>query len=145
MAATNEQSIAIWLEGVALVAIFVLELKEYRRQGRERVGQHRESAAQMAIMQSQADATRANAEAAKDNAEALKNSERAWILVRTLRTGPYRRDGRWVWNDGRPLTMADTLRNEHLKPELIGYAIKNYGRTPGWVRLIGAMRGSWKR
>jgi hypothetical protein len=53
---TNEQSIAIWLEGIALVAIFILELVEYKRQGREGIEQHRESAAQMAILQSQADA-----------------------------------------------------------------------------------------
>jgi len=30
---TNEQSVAVWLEGLALVAIFGLELKEYWRQG----------------------------------------------------------------------------------------------------------------
>jgi hypothetical protein len=40
---TNEQSIAIWLEGIALVAIFILELVEYKRQGRERIEQHKES------------------------------------------------------------------------------------------------------
>jgi hypothetical protein len=78
---TNEQSIAIWLEGLALVAIFGLELKEYRRQGRERIQQHVESAAQMAIMQSQADAAKANAEAAKLGAQAVLNSERAWIEI----------------------------------------------------------------
>ena len=78
---TNEQSIAIWLEGIALVAIFFLELKEYRRQGRERIEQHRESAAQMAIMQSQADAAKANAEAAKLSAQAVLNSERAWVEI----------------------------------------------------------------
>jgi hypothetical protein len=32
--ALHEQLIAIWLEGIALVAIFFLELKEFRRQGR---------------------------------------------------------------------------------------------------------------
>jgi len=78
---TNEQSVAIWLEGIALVAIFVLELKEYRRQGRERIEQQKESAAQMAIMQSQADAAKANAEAAKLGAKAVLNSERAWVEI----------------------------------------------------------------
>jgi hypothetical protein len=86
---TNEQSIAIWLEGIALVAIFFLELKEYRRQGRERAEEHKESAAQMAIMQSQADAAKDAAEAAKANAEAAKLSaqavltgERAWVEIK---------------------------------------------------------------
>src|SRR5260370_29685714 len=63
----HEQSLAIWLEGFALVAIFFLELKEYKRQGRERIEQHKESAAQMAILQRQADA--------------LVNSERAWVIA----------------------------------------------------------------
>jgi hypothetical protein len=61
---TNQQSLALWLEGIALVAIFILELVEYKRQGQERKDQHDESVAQMKIMQSQADA--------------LVNSERAW-------------------------------------------------------------------
>jgi len=78
---TNEQSIAIWLEGIALVAIFFLELKEYRRQGRDKKEQHQEWVRQMAIMQSQADAAKANAEAAKLGAQAVLNSERAWIEV----------------------------------------------------------------
>jgi hypothetical protein len=74
---TNEQSVAIWLEGIALVAIFFLELKEYRRQGRDKKEQQEEWLKQMAIMQSQADAARANAEAAKLGAQAVLNSERA--------------------------------------------------------------------
>jgi hypothetical protein len=78
---TNEQSIAIWLEGIALVAIFFLELKEYRRQGRDKKEQHEEWLKQMAIMQSQADAAKANAEAAKLGAQAVLNSERAWVEI----------------------------------------------------------------
>jgi hypothetical protein len=70
---TNEP-IAIWLEGLALVAIFGLELAEYKRQGRERREQHEESAAQMKI-------ARASADAAKASADAVLNSERAWVLV----------------------------------------------------------------
>ena len=77
---TNEP-LAIWLEGLALVAIFGLELVEYKRQGRERIEQHKESAAQMAIMQNQADAAKANAEAARLNAQAVLNAERAWIEI----------------------------------------------------------------
>jgi hypothetical protein len=83
-----QESLALWLEGLALVAIFGLELKEYRRQGADRIAQHKESADQMAIMQSQADAATANAEAASLNAEAAKqmlgliiNKERARLRV----------------------------------------------------------------
>jgi hypothetical protein len=80
--ALHEQSLAIWLEGLALVAIFGLELKEYWRQGSERKEQHEESLAQMMIMQSHADAARDNAIAAKLNAQAVLNSERAWVEIK---------------------------------------------------------------
>ncbi len=82
------ESLAIWAEGIALVAIFFLDWREYRRQGKERADQHRETADQMAIMQSQADAAKANADAAKDSADALVNSERAWVLVETAKIRP---------------------------------------------------------
>jgi len=75
---SNHEWLAIWLEGVALVAIFFLDWREYKRQGRERTEQHEESAAQLAIMQSQADAARDNANTAKEGAEAAKaNAEAA--------------------------------------------------------------------
>ena len=55
----HEQSVAIWLEGLALVAIFGLELKEYfRQEGQER-------------------AARANARADDDHAESgTRNRDR---------------------------------------------------------------------
>jgi len=72
------QAVAIWLEGIALVLILALDWREYRKQGVDRIAQHKESNLQMAIMQSQADATRENAIAAKDGAEAAKaNAEAA--------------------------------------------------------------------
>lgn len=49
---TKYESIAIWAEGIALVFIFFLDWREYRRQGKERAEQHKEAAAQMEIMQS---------------------------------------------------------------------------------------------
>jgi hypothetical protein len=61
------EPLAMWLEGIALVAIFGLELVEFKRQGRERKEAREESAAQLRIMQSQADA--------------VVNSERAWIVA----------------------------------------------------------------
>jgi hypothetical protein len=72
------ESVAIWLEGIALVLILALDWREYRKQGADRIEQHKESNLQMAIMQSHADATRENATAAKDGAEAAKaNAEAA--------------------------------------------------------------------
>src|SRR5260370_40691021 len=57
--------VAIWLEGIALVAIFFLDWREYRRQGDERqkqesdrTKQHEETAAQMDIWRKQIHADR---------------------------------------------------------------------------------------
>jgi len=61
--------IAIWLEGIALVAIFVLDWRERKDQRKDREEQHKETLAQLDVSQKQA--------------EALINSERAWVLVET--------------------------------------------------------------
>ena len=62
---TTYEFIAIWLEGIALVAIFGLDLREYRKQGRERlkqeqerIEQHKETAVQMDIWRKQIHADR---------------------------------------------------------------------------------------
>jgi hypothetical protein len=104
---TNQQSLAIWIEGLALVAIFGLELKEYKRQGRDRVEQQRESAAQMKIAQDAANAAKASAEAARLNAQAVINAERPWIVIEIERIDEqsYQVRGR---NKGRtPADMID--------------------------------------
>lgn len=110
----NEQSLAVWLEGLALVAIFWLELKEYKRQGRERKEQHDQMVAQMAIMQSQADA-------ANTSAKALICSERAWLLVEIGKLQPF----------------------EHKPNQLqilwIFPTIKNYGKTPARMKRVAGI------
>jgi hypothetical protein len=75
------ESLAVWIEGFALVAIFFWDRLDNR-------SAHKETLKQMAIMQSQADAAKdaaeaaiANAEAAKLGAQAVLNSERAWIEI----------------------------------------------------------------
>jgi hypothetical protein len=61
----NYEFIAIWLEGIALVALFFLDWREYRNQGRERENQEkdraeqrRESSDQMEIWRKQIHADR---------------------------------------------------------------------------------------
>lgn len=78
---TKYEAVAIWLEGIALVAIFIWDRKDSH-------DAHKETLKQMAIMQSQAnagkdaaEAAKANAEAAKLGAQAVLNSERAWIEI----------------------------------------------------------------
>jgi hypothetical protein len=116
---TNEQSIAIWLEGLALVAIFGLELKEYKRQGRERKEQHEESAAQLKIMQSQADA--------------LVNSERAWVVAELVPQAVRFDNKHWcrIVGDGRvSMSIEEILAGHHLRYRL---KLTNMGRTPAQI------------
>lgn len=75
------EALAMWLEGVALILIFGLELSEYKRQGTERAEEHRESAEQMTVMKSQAAAAAANAESARLTAQAAINAQRPWIVI----------------------------------------------------------------
>jgi hypothetical protein len=111
---TNQQSLAIWLEGLALVAIFGLELAEYKRQGRERKDQHEESAAQMRIAKDAATA-------AKASADAVLNSERAWIEISL---GPWEKD---PW---------DTEEDEDNVFFVCSIQIKNHGRTIARVESV---------
>jgi hypothetical protein len=113
---TNQQSLAIWLEGLALVAIFWLELAEYKRQGRERKEQNEESATQMRIARDAADA-------AKASADAIRNSERAWILAD-------------IGNLPNVNPTPNSVQILWIFPTL-----KNYGKTPARIkRIAGVVR-----
>ena len=57
--------IAIWLEGIALVAIFVLDWKERRDQRKDREQQHKETLAQLKVSQKQVEAAQEQVEAAQ--------------------------------------------------------------------------------
>ena len=54
---------AIWLEGIALVAIFVLDWKERRDQREDREQQHKETLAQLKVSQKQVEASLEQVEA----------------------------------------------------------------------------------
>ena len=110
---TNEQSLAIWIEGLALVAIFWLELKEYKRQGRDRIEYEKESAAQRKIAQDAADA-------AKASAQAVLNSERAWIEISL----------------GPPEIDPRDDENVVLDLFVCSIQIKNHGRTIARVESV---------
>jgi hypothetical protein len=110
---TNE-ALALWVEGIALVAIFGLELAEYKRQGRERRDQHEESATQMRIARDAADA-------AKASADAVRNSERAWILAS-------------IGNLPNVNPTPNSVQVLWIFPTL-----KNYGKTPARIKRIAGV------
>ncbi len=68
------EPIAVWLEAIALIAIFFLDWNERRENRKERREQHRETAAQLMVAQSQAEATKKSADAAIEAALAAKKS-----------------------------------------------------------------------
>src|SRR6266436_332529 len=70
----SHQYLALWLEGIALLAIFFWDRFDASQQ-------HKQTLAQMEIMQNQARATETAANAANKSAEALINSERAWVIA----------------------------------------------------------------
>jgi len=70
----NHESLAIWLEGIALVAIFYLDWRERRDQRKERKTQHEETATQLAASQKQVEAAIKSADAAIEAALAAKKS-----------------------------------------------------------------------
>lgn len=114
----NEQSIAIWLEGIALVAIFFLELKEYRRLGRDKKEQREDWLSQMAVMQSQADD--------------LVNSERAWIVAELVPQAVKFGDHwcRIVGSGYATVSTEEVLAGHNLRYKL---KFANMGRTPAQI------------
>jgi hypothetical protein len=68
------EPIAVWLEAIALIAIFFLDWKEKKENRKERREQHKETAAQLQVAQSQAEATKMSADAAIEAAMAAKKS-----------------------------------------------------------------------
>jgi hypothetical protein len=68
------ETIAVWLEAIALAAIFFLDWKERKENRKERQEQHDENTAQLKVAQSQAEATQKSADAATEAALAAKKS-----------------------------------------------------------------------
>jgi hypothetical protein len=115
--------VAVWLEGIALVAIFVLDWCERRDQRKERRQQHRETAEQLSVAIRSADA-------AKASADAFINSERAWVMADIEHDSdkwsehPKRNGVRIVSGSG---AGGDTIC---FYAQLV---CRNEGRSPAWI------------
>jgi hypothetical protein len=120
------ESIAIWLEGIALVAIFVWDRLDSRKQ-------HEETLAQMEVMRNQARATETAANAATKSVEALINSERAWIIAELVPQAVRASDKEWyrfVGDRRVHMSLEEILAGHHLRYKL---KLTNMGRTPGQI------------
>jgi len=114
---TNEY-LAVWLEGIALVAIFLWDRFDASQQ-------HEQTLAQMETMQNQARATETAANAANKSAETLVNSERAWVLVDIGRLPPFTPDP----NQLQVLWIFPTIKN-------YGKTVARIKRVAGVIKLI---------
>lgn len=68
------EALGVWVEAIALIAIFFLDWMERRDNRKDRDEQHRENAAQLETAQKQAEATKKSADAAIEAALAAKKS-----------------------------------------------------------------------
>jgi hypothetical protein len=119
----SHQYLALWIEGIALLAILIYDVIDGHQQ-------HKQTLAQMEIMQNQARATETAANATTKSAEALINSERAWIIAELI---PQAVRVHNVWfrvGDTRPMNAAEVLAGRHLK---YGFKLTNMGRTPAQI------------
>src|SRR6266851_1264598 len=124
----SHQYLAIWLEGIALLAIFIWDRWDSHQQ-------HKQTLAQMTIMQNQARATETAAHAASKSAEALINSERAWIIAELIPQAVRANNKQWfrLVGDSRALMGVEEIRaGHHLRYKL---KLTNMGRTP--AQLFG--------
>jgi hypothetical protein len=120
------ESVAIWLEGIALVAIFVLDWRERIDQRKERKAQHRETAEQLAVSHSQVVAAMNSADAAMKSADAAKLSadislalHRPLIGLESLPTE--RLASNTIWEFPAKLWNYGTLPASHLSASLAFY------------------------
>jgi hypothetical protein len=77
----RNESVALWLEGIALILIFFWDRKDHRED-------HAEIINQMKVMSRNTLAAEAAVNAATKSADALINSERAWIDGELVRKDP---------------------------------------------------------
>lgn len=68
------ETIGVWVEALALIAIFFLDWEERKENRKERKEQQQENAAQLKVAQAQAEATKKSADAAIEAALAAKKS-----------------------------------------------------------------------
>ncbi len=104
----THEYVAIWLEGIALVAIFWLDLNDRRERRVEQERQHKETLEQLRISQQQTDAATEAALAARKSADISAALHRPLVALSgvTLKTGRGSRN----WD--------------------IAFGLKNYGTLP---------------
>jgi len=109
------ETIAVWLEAIALIAIFFLDWKVRKENRQEQRRQHDETTAQLDIAKIQAEATKKSADAATEAALAAKKSAEIAASLHRPFVG--------LANVTLPGGAGTRLWN-------IVFALKNYGTLP---------------
>jgi|SRR5215467_296950 len=116
----THEFIAIWLEGIALVLIFVWDRLDTRKQQREML-------AQLSIFKKQVEASQNSAAAAKASAASLIHTERAWVM------------GELDWQEKSILHVVQSASKGEAEGTVervtanMKLTCKNEGRSPAWV------------
>jgi len=109
----SHQYVALWVEGISLLAILIWDVISSSQQ-------HRQTLAQMEIMQKQARAT--------------ENSERAWVIAELVPLCTKFKNGRWHrrvgdnWEELNDTEILDGCFRMHT------LRFTNMGRTPAHIR-----------
>jgi hypothetical protein len=117
------EAIGVCVEAIALIGIFIWDRIDAS-------DQHKQTIAQMKVMQNQTRATEIASNAASKSAEALINSERAWIIAELVPQAARVGNNLWVRlvGDGRVLMDdKEIVAGHHLRYKL---KLTNMGRTP---------------
>jgi hypothetical protein len=128
---STHEYVAIWLEGIALVAIFIWDRLDAR-------ADHQQMLAQLKIAQDQAAATKIAAEAAKANADAAKASSEAAKSSSDIATqlnrpfvGVSQLSVVSDWNNSGAWDIVWTLKNFGTLPATHVEASMNWQTAPG--------------
>jgi hypothetical protein len=114
------ESLAIWLEGVALVLIFIWDRLDSRIQ-------HKEVLAQLQAAEKQIEVAEKNAAAAKATAESVVNAERAWVFAEL---------SWWEKSDLRIVHGTSQVKSGPVIDTTsvnLKLTCRNEGRTPAWI------------
>lgn len=116
----THEFIAIWLEGIALLLIFVWDRLDRRKQ-------HRETLAQLGVSQKQVETAQNNAAAARASAASLIHTERAWVMAEL------------GWPEKSVLHVVRSASKSEAEGPVervttsVELTCRNEGRSPAWI------------
>jgi hypothetical protein len=123
----NNEWIALWVEGLALVAIFYWDRKDAKVDHEETLEQITLARQQIAIGQKQV--------------EASHNAERAWLITELAWQDEDEKEEdlfRWAERNRSKVFLGTSDGDKHRTSVMVRLRCQNSGRSPAWVeRILG--------